>query len=50
MAKKEGQLVTRELMHEYAMKLKNWGKWGPDDDIGALNYITPEAIAEAVSW
>ena len=48
MAKKEGQLVTRELMHEYAMKLKNWGKWGPDDDVGALNYITPEAIAEAV--
>jgi len=48
MAKKEGQLVTRELMHEYAMKLKNWGKWGPEDEVGALNYITPEAIVEAV--
>ena len=48
MAKKEGQLVTRELMHEYATKLKNWGKWGPDDDVGALNYITPQAILDAV--
>jgi len=48
MAKKESQPVTRELMHEYAMKLKNWGKWGPDDEVGALNYITPEAIVEAV--
>lgn len=25
----------------------NWGKWGPDDELGALNYITPEKIAEA---
>lgn len=27
--------------------LSNWGKWGPDDEIGALNYITPEVILEA---
>ena len=47
MAEKEGQPVTRKRVHEYAMKLKNWGKWGPDDDVGALNYITPEAIVEA---
>jgi hypothetical protein len=23
---------------------KNWGKWGPDDELGVLNYITPEDI------
>ena len=22
--------------------LKNWGKWGAEDERGALNYITPE--------
>ena len=22
--------------------LKNWGQWGPDDEKGTLNYITPE--------
>ncbi len=27
----------------------NWGKWGADDQIGTLNYITPEAILHAVS-
>lgn len=21
--------------------VKNWGKWGDDDERGALNYITP---------
>ena len=21
---------------------KNWGKWGPDDEVGCLNYLTPE--------
>ncbi len=25
----------------------NWGKWGPNDEIGTLNYITPEVIKEA---
>jgi len=27
----------------------NWGKWGADDQIGTLNYITPEVIRHAVS-
>ncbi len=25
----------------------NWGKWGPKDQLGTLNYITPEVIAAA---
>jgi hypothetical protein len=25
----------------------NWGKWGPDDELGTLNYITPEKVQEA---
>ena len=28
-------------------KLKNWGKWGKDDERGTLNYITPEKIIAA---
>lgn len=27
--------------------LKNWGKWGPDDDKGTLNYITPDKVRAA---
>ena len=27
---------------------KNWGKWGPDDEVGALNYLGAEQVLEAV--
>ena len=26
---------------------KNWGKWGPDDEVGGLNYLTPGARSSA---
>ena len=26
----------------------NWGKWGPDDEVGALNYLGPEEVLAAV--
>ena len=29
--------------------MSNWGKWGPDDELGTLNYITPDHIAHASS-
>ncbi len=29
--------------------LKNWGRWGPDDERGTLNYLTPDKIAAAAS-
>ena len=30
-----------------AEKYKNWGKWGADDQIGTLNYITPQKLIDA---
>ena len=27
--------------------VKNWGRWGPDDERGTMNYITPDKIAAA---
>ncbi|HEY6058905.1 MAG TPA: cyclase family protein [Candidatus Limnocylindrales bacterium] len=27
--------------------VKNWGTWGPDDQLGTLNYITPERVRSA---
>jgi kynurenine formamidase len=32
-----------------AGKHRTWGKWGPDDQIGTLNYITPEKIVAAAA-
>ncbi|TWI54722.1 cyclase family protein [Halalkalibacter nanhaiisediminis] len=29
------------------MNLSNWGRWGEDDELGALNFISPEKIIEA---
>jgi kynurenine formamidase len=30
-----------------AEKCKNWGRWGPDDQIGTLNFVQPEDIVNA---
>ena len=39
--------LTRSDVLKKAEELKNWGKWGPDDELGVLNYITPEDIVSA---
>jgi hypothetical protein len=39
--------VTPALLEEYCEKFRNWGRWGPDDEIGTLNLITPEVITRA---
>src|SRR3977135_2199113 len=39
--------ITRQDLRDAAEKYKNWGKWGPDDEIGTLNYTTPADIIAA---
>src|SRR5439155_559743 len=39
--------LTRDEVLKKAEALKNWGKWGPDDELGVLNYIMPEGIVNA---
>ena len=39
--------LTRQDLRHAAEKYKNWGKWGPDDEIGTLNYTTAEDIIAA---
>ena len=39
-------LADFEAMFE---SVKNWGRWGPDDQIGTLNYITPEHVRRAAA-
>lgn len=34
---------------DVAKKVSNWGKWGPNDQLGTLNYITPAKIAGAAA-
>ena len=34
-------LVTEAQYARWLVDLSNWGRWGPDDELGALNLITP---------
>ena len=36
--------VGRKAVTEASEKLRNWGRWGKDDQIGTLNHIMPEDI------
>ncbi|POX46985.1 cyclase [Streptomyces sp. Ru71] len=35
--------------HEIAERVNNWGRWGPDDERGTLNLITPEVVRAAAA-
>jgi kynurenine formamidase len=42
-----GITVSRKAVYEAAEQLSNWGRWGADDQIGTLNYITPADLVGA---
>jgi hypothetical protein len=35
-----------EILTIYS-ECSNWGRWGPDDELGTLNFITPAKVAQA---
>jgi kynurenine formamidase len=39
--------MSEQTLRALAQQVRNWGRWGADDEIGTLNYITPGAIAGA---
>jgi kynurenine formamidase len=34
--------------HELGKELSNWGRWGDDDEIGTLNFVTPDKRVRSV--
>lgn len=32
---------------ERAAQYRNWGQWGPDDELGSMNYVTADKVAAA---
>ncbi|CAN5356491.1 cyclase family protein [soil metagenome] len=38
-----------ERLRETAERLNMWGKWGPDDEAGTVNYITKDMVRDAAS-
>ena len=39
-------LTKRDVLKK-CKELSNWGKWGKNDQLGVLNYITQQDIVEA---
>ena len=37
----ERPAVTKAQVLEWMTSISTWGKWGKDDQLGALNYVTP---------
>jgi kynurenine formamidase len=42
-----GRKLNRQDLRDAAEKYKNWGKWGPDDEIGTLNHTQAQDIVAA---
>ncbi|MEY3317513.1 MAG: hypothetical protein RLZZ503_715, partial [Actinomycetota bacterium] len=38
-----------ETVRELSKKYSNWGRWGKDDQLGTLNFLTPEIVQAAAS-
>ncbi|MGA3109510.1 MAG: cyclase family protein [Candidatus Bathyarchaeia archaeon] len=43
-----GRMTTSEFDRLFE-KVCNWGRWGPDDQLGTLNYITPNEMRAAAT-
>jgi len=39
--------LTADWLARECQRLSNWGRWGPDDQIGCWNLVTPEKVVEA---
>lgn len=44
---RRGDASTADTVRDMGAKCRNWSKWGPNDELGTLNYITPETIVKA---
>ena len=45
----ERQIPTRQEVLAYLHERRNWGRWGQDDQVGAINLITPAKRLQAAA-
>jgi kynurenine formamidase len=41
--------ITADTVREWGRRYSNWGRWGADDELGAMNFITRERILAATA-
>ena len=39
------QIPSEKEIEQYLTTDNNWGRWGKDDQMGAMNFLTPEKVA-----
>ncbi len=44
-----GPALTHELLEDFCNRFSNWGRWGPEDERGAINYIDEEKVRQAAT-
>ena len=49
MAKSKYPVISQGEFDTLFNEIKNWNKWGKDDEKGTLNYITPDKIIAAAA-
>lgn len=37
------------ILENYIQRCSNWGRWGPDDQLGTVNLITPDKVRDAAA-
>ncbi|MDA8271358.1 MAG: cyclase family protein [Actinomycetota bacterium] len=42
-------MATRADVKELAESCRNWGRWGPNDELGTLNFVTSQTVITAAS-
>ena len=40
-------MALPESFLQISNRVRNWGRWGDDDQLGTLNFITPEVVRNA---
>ena len=48
-AQDSGPFVSQEQFQQWQDEINNWGRWGPDDEMGTLNLITKEKRRQAAA-
>lgn len=42
-------MVSETEFRQVAQRLRNWGRWGPDDQLGTWNFVGPEQVQHAIA-
>ncbi len=45
----QSEKLTAETIEQWMKDLSNWGRWGDNDEMGAINLITPEKRRQAAT-